>query len=98
MYGVGGNISPRHAPICCQCASRIDFSRGGADAFLYQIPEEHVDICEACNHGWIHHRREGRPPYHVATEYLNRGGYQATQCGGFYSVRSPYDLFSCPIF
>lgn len=88
MYNMGGNIPPRHGSICGQRANWIAFYRGGADAALFQIPRGPGDICDACRHGWIHHWREGRAPYHAATEYLNRGGNEATACGGFYSVRS----------
>lgn len=35
MYDVGGNISPRHAPICAECKYRIVSSRGGADSSFY---------------------------------------------------------------
>lgn len=87
MYNMGGNFPPRHGPICGQRANWILSNSNGADAALIQIPRRPGDICDACRHGWIHHWREGRAPYHAPTEYLNRGGNEATACGGFYSVR-----------
>lgn len=57
-----------------------------------QMPRLPEDNCEACQHGWIHHQRDAPPPTHSPTSYMNRGGHAGTNCGGFYSVRTP-DFF-----
>lgn len=54
-----------------------------------QTPRLPEDNCEACGHGWIHHRREQPPPAHPPTAQMIRGGHHGTLCGGFYSVGIP---------
>lgn len=53
-----------------------------------QTPRLPQDLCDACEHGWVFHRRVGAPPFHSPTDYMTREGYSATNCGGYYSVRT----------
>lgn len=63
-----------------------------------QTPRLPEDNCEACQHGWVHHQREGAPPAHSPTGYMNRGGHLPTNCGGFFSVRPTFFFFSSSNF
>lgn len=63
-----------------------------------QMPNSARDFCAACAHGWVHHQREGAPPSHMGTQYMNRGGHTPTKCGGFYSVRWACSVYYSPIF
>ncbi|KAF9535238.1 hypothetical protein CPB83DRAFT_887971 [Crepidotus variabilis] len=74
----------------CTCASFFVIEAGIISQPPRTIPFSAMELCRGCQHPWIGHLG-GPLSGFDQNHYYNRGGYLASNCGGFYS---PEDVWA----